>query len=142
LAALREEKKDEIKEFSLQQAIKNQRKKLEELLELDKKENKIIQELNKAKRELAQVEKELVIYEEKEIDFTKAAERRYSTIPVLKEKVKQLEEEASDNVLRKYFINQEDIALTIARKYDLPVGRILADEQQKLHFLPVIFQER
>ncbi|CAG8645600.1 4118_t:CDS:2, partial [Ambispora gerdemannii] len=142
MAALREEKSNEVKEFSLQQEIKNQRKKLEELLELDKKENKIIRELNKVKRELAQVEKELIIYEEKEIDFTKAAERRYSIIPSLKEKVKQLEEEASDNVLRKYFINQEDIALTIARKYDLPVGRILADEQQKLHFLPVIFQER
>jgi ATP-dependent Clp protease ATP-binding subunit ClpB len=142
MAALREEEKDEIKEFSLQQEIKKQRKKLEELLELDRKENKIIQELNQAKRELAQVEKELVIYEEKEIDFTKAAERRYSTLPSLKEKVKQLEAEASNNVLRKYFINQEDIALTIARKYDLPVGKIVADEQQKLHFLPVILQER
>ncbi|MEG7979098.1 MAG: ATP-dependent Clp protease ATP-binding subunit [Mollicutes bacterium UO1] len=142
MAALREEKQNEVKEFSLQQELKNQRKKLEELLELDKEENKIIQELNKVKRQLAHAERELITYQEKEIDFTRAAERRYATIPALKEKVKQLEQEASGNVLRKYFINQEDIAFTIARKYDLPLGRIVADEQQKLHFLPVILQKR
>jgi ATP-dependent Clp protease ATP-binding subunit ClpB len=45
-------------------------------------------------------------------------------------------------MLRKHFINREDIALTITQKYDLPIGKILADEQQKLLFLPVILQQR
>jgi len=53
-----------------------------------------------------------------------------------------LEKEAIHNVLRKYFINREDVALTIAQKYDLPVGKVLADEQQKLLFLPAILQQR
>ena len=53
-----------------------------------------------------------------------------------------MEKEAIHNVLRKYFINREDVALTIAQKYDLPVGKILADEQQKLLFLPAILQQR
>jgi len=53
-----------------------------------------------------------------------------------------LEKEAVHNVLRKYFINREDVALTIAKKYDLPVGKVLADEQQKLLFLPAILQQR
>ena len=44
--------------------------------------------------------------------------------------------------MRKYFINREDAALTITQKYDLPVGKVLADEQQKLFFLPVILQQR
>src|SRR6185312_612397 len=43
---------------------------------------------------------------------------------------------------RKYFINREDVALTITQKYDLPVGKVLADEQQKLLFLPAILQQR
>ena len=44
--------------------------------------------------------------------------------------------------MRKYFINREDVALTITQKYDLPVGKVLADEQQKLLFLPAILQQR
>jgi len=142
MAAIRKDKKNELEAFNLQQEIKKQRDKLEELLELDQKENKIIQELNHAKKELAQAERELVIYQQKEIDLTKAAELRYSVIPSQRERIKKLEEEASHNILRKYFIDREDVALTITQKYDLPVGKVLADEQQKLFFLPAILQER
>jgi ATP-dependent Clp protease ATP-binding subunit ClpB len=67
---------------------------------------------------------------------------KYSTIPFQKEKVKKFEEEASHNILRKYFINEEDIALTIAQKYDLPISKVLSDEQQKLLFLPAILQQK
>ncbi|CAG8561336.1 8326_t:CDS:1, partial [Paraglomus occultum] len=142
MAAVEKDKKNEPEAFNLQQEIKKQREKLEELLELDRKESKIIQELNHTKKELAQAEREFVIYQQKEIDLAKAAELRYHAIPSQKERIKKLEEEASRNVLRKYFINREDVALTITQKYDLPVGRVLADEQQKLLFLPVILQER
>jgi ATP-dependent Clp protease ATP-binding subunit ClpB len=142
MAGVEKDKENEPEAFNLQQEIKKQREKLEELLELDRKESKIIQELNYAKKQLAQTERELVICQQKEIDLTKAAELRYHVIPSWKERIKKLEEEASRNALRKYFINREDIALTITQKYDLPVGRVLADEQQKLLFLPVILQER
>ncbi|RIB05521.1 hypothetical protein C2G38_2219451 [Gigaspora rosea] len=81
-AALEKEKDQETEIFNLEQEIKKQRTKLDELLELDHQENQIIQELNQAKKELAQAERELVIYQQKEIDLTKAAELRYSTIPV------------------------------------------------------------
>ncbi|CAG8837352.1 32810_t:CDS:2, partial [Racocetra persica] len=93
-------------------------------------------------KELAQAERELVIYQQKEIDLTKAAELRYSTIPTNQAKVRELESRARSNVLRKYFINREDIALTIAQKYDLPIGKILDSEQQKLLFLSAILQQR
>jgi ATP-dependent Clp protease ATP-binding subunit ClpB len=142
MAAIGKDKKNELEVFNLQQEIKKQREKSEELLELDQKENKIIQELNHSKKELAQAERELVIYQQKEIDLTKAAELRYSIIPSQRERIKKLEEETSHNVLRKYFIDREDVALTITQKYDLPVGKVLADEQQKLLFLPVILQQR
>ncbi|CAG8732362.1 16899_t:CDS:2, partial [Cetraspora pellucida] len=140
--ALEKEKGQEIEVFNLEQEIKKQRTKLDELLELDRQENQIIQDLNRAKKELAQAERELIIYQQKEIDLTKAAELRYSTIPTNQAKVRELESRARSNVLRKYFINREDIALTIAQKYDLPIGKILDSEQQKLLFLSAILQQR
>jgi len=81
MTALEKENKTEMVAFNLQQEIKKQRRKLEELLELDQKENKIIQELNQAKKVLAQAERELIIYQQREVDLTKAAELMYSTIP-------------------------------------------------------------
>src|SRR6266508_1975519 len=100
LAALRKEKDKEGENFPLQSEIKKYRKKLNELLEQDRKESKIIQELSITKRELNQAEKELVIYREREINLEKADERRNSTIPSLKNKIKILEEEANQNELR------------------------------------------
>lgn len=141
-ALLIREKENKVTLFSLQQQINKQKEKLIELMDQDQKENKIIQELNKAKRELAQAERELINYQQKEIDLNKVAEIKYSVIPPLNDKIKLLEEEASHNVLKRYFVNEEDVALTIAEKYDLPVGKMLADEQQKLLFLPVILQQR
>jgi len=81
MTALEKEKKTEMAAFNLQQEIKKQRRKLEELLELDQKENKIIQELNQAKKALAKAERELIIYQQREVDLTKAAELMYSTVP-------------------------------------------------------------
>jgi len=81
MTALEKEKKAEMVAFNLQQEIKKQRRRLEKLLELDQKENKIIQELNQAKKVLAQAERELIIYQQREVDLTKAAELMYSTIP-------------------------------------------------------------
>lgn len=138
----KDEEKDEIKLFKFQQEIKKQQEELKRLLELDNKENKIIQALSLAKKEMAQSERELFNYQQNDIDLAKVAELKYSTIPFQREKVKKLEEEASHNILRKYFINQEDVASTISQKYDLPISKILSDEQQKLLFLPAILRQK
>jgi ATP-dependent Clp protease ATP-binding subunit ClpB len=142
LADVREEKQSEADIFSIQQEIKRKREQLEELLEQDQQESEVVQKLNMVKRELIQAEKELVVYEEREIDFAKAAERRNSIIPSLKKKIAELEAKATNNELRKHFVDQEDIALTVARKYGLSVERIMEDEQQKLFLLPLTLQRR
>jgi len=128
--------------FSQERGIAKKREKLKELEEQDKRESRIVQELNEIKRELAQAEKELITYQQKEFDLNKAAEIKYATIPLLKDKVSRLEGEASKNTLKRYLVNEEDIASTIAKKCDLSVGKILVDEQQKLLFLPAILQQR
>ncbi|MCE8163913.1 MAG: AAA family ATPase [Candidatus Moeniiplasma glomeromycotorum] len=141
-ATIRNKENNEIELFNLEQESKKWGRKLSELLEQDQHESQTVQELSAAKRKLTQAKKELLFYEEREINLEKAAEWRNFVIPSLQKKIKELEEGASHNMLRKYFINHEDIAATIAQKYDLPVGKILADEQQKLLFLPVILQQR
>ena len=141
-ASMVQEENKKVEMFSLQQKIAKKKERLERLIEQNENENKIIQGLNKAKRDLTQAEKELATYRQKGVELSKASEIRYSTIPLLKNKVKELEEAASRNVLKKYFVNEEDIALTIAEKYDLPIKKIVTDERQKLLFLPVILQQR
>lgn len=69
-------------------------------------------------------------------------EKKYSTIPLLRKEIEKLEEKASHNQLRKYFVKAEDLALTIAEKYNLPVEKILAQERHKLLFLPTLLQSR
>lgn len=69
-------------------------------------------------------------------------EKKYSTIPLLQKEIEQLEEKASHNQLRKFFVKSEHLALTIAEKYNLPTEKILAQERDKLIFLPVLLQDR
>ncbi|CAG8550694.1 5520_t:CDS:1 [Paraglomus occultum] len=135
-----EEKPTEL--FVLRQKISEYRRKLKELIEQDEKENRIVQELNKVKRELIQAEKQKISYQQKEIDLTKAAELEHFIIPVLKSKINRLEGEVSTNTLKKYLVNEEEIALTIAKKCDLPIGKIMASEQQKLFLLPEILRQK
>jgi ATP-dependent Clp protease ATP-binding subunit ClpB len=112
------------------------------LTQQDEKENAIIQELNKAKKDLAQAQKNLENYQQVILDYNKAGEIKYQLLPQLEAKIWDLEQVASQNTLRKYAIGPEDIALTIAKKYDLPLGKILQDEQQKLLFLPSLLARR
>jgi ATP-dependent Clp protease ATP-binding subunit ClpB len=135
MAALRKEKDEERDIFFLQHEIKKYQEKLNKLLEQDQKERKVIQDLSITKRELNQAKKELIIYKEREIDLEKADERRNYILPSLKKKIEELEEEASKNELREYFIDHEDIANTIAQKHNLPTKKILLAEQQKLFLM-------
>ncbi|CAI2161603.1 17150_t:CDS:1 [Funneliformis geosporum] len=140
--SISKEQEKQVELLIIRQKISECREKLKKLVEQDEKENRIIQELNKAKREMLQAEKSLINYQQKEIDLTKAAEFKYSIIPILKSKVDRLEAEASTNTFKRHFVNEEDVASTIAKKCDLPVGKVLVDEQQKLFLLPVILQAR
>ena len=142
MTALRKEKDEDRDIFFLQYEIKKYQEKLNKLLEQDRKESKVIQDLSIAKRELNQAKKELIIYKEREIDLEKADERRNYIVPSLKKKIGTLEEEASKNELRQYFIDHEDIAKTISQRYNLPTRKILLDEQRKLFLMSDELQKR
>ena len=133
---------DEQELLELKQEIISQNKKLEELIRQNQKESDIIQELNNKKKNLAQARWDLDDYQRVKADYNKAGEIKYYLIPELEKKIGDLEKVADQNVLRRYSIGQEDIALTIAKKYDLAVGKILLDEQQKLLSLPLVLTQR
>jgi ATP-dependent Clp protease ATP-binding subunit ClpB len=133
---------DEQELLELKQEIISQNKKLEELVQQDQKESSIIQELNTKKKNLAQARRDLDDYQRIKADYNKAGEIKYYLIPELEKKMGDLEKIADQNALRRYSIGQEDIALTIAKKYDLAVGKILLNEQQKLLSLPLVLTQR
>lgn len=86
------------------------------------------------KIDLSQKWKELEICR-KEANYNRAGELKYSIIPELEKQIEQLESEASSNKLKKYFLTKEDIAYTVSQVCNLPVNKILAEEQKKLLFL-------
>ncbi|RHZ35394.1 AAA family ATPase [endosymbiont GvMRE of Glomus versiforme] len=137
--------KNKAKEIILQQEIKDQKKKLEKLVKQNDQENMVIQKLSLTKKKLARTEEEMANFtsaSKKEFDLVKASKIRHFTIPMLKEGIKKLEEEASNNVLRKYFIDRREILKTIAIKCDLSIEKNLIDEWEKLFFLTATLQEK
>lgn len=137
-----EKEKNKIASQLCQAEINQWTQKLSNLIEQLKVEDQIMHQLNQKKEELVQAEKELFYYQSEKFDFAKVREKKYSTIPLLQKEIKQLEEKASRNRLRKYFVKSEDLNLTIAQKYNLPIEKISTQERTKLLFLPTSLQAR
>ncbi|MCE8167931.1 MAG: ATP-dependent Clp protease ATP-binding subunit [Candidatus Moeniiplasma glomeromycotorum] len=134
--------KEKIADNFHQSEINSLAKKLNDLTAQVKTEDQIIEELNQKKKALVQAEQDLFFYRWEKFDSEKVREKKYSTIPLLQKEIAQLEAKASHNRLRKYFVKSEDLALTIAEKYNLPTEKILTQQRDKLLFLPVLLQAR
>lgn len=98
--------------------------------------------LSNYKKELTKVEQELIDCQKKSLDFAKTAKIRNYFLPELRNKLTEIEEKASQNLLRKIWVEEEQIVVTIAKKYDLSVKKILLNDQQKLFLMSSILQQR
>ncbi len=92
-----------------------------------------IKEINKQIKEL-QHEAELA---EKEADYNKVAEIKYSKIPELETKLKNIEEQIEKSkqewkILIKDIVEEEDIAAIIAKWTWIPVSKLIQTEMEKL----------
>jgi len=92
-----------------------------------------IKEINKQIKEL-QHEAELA---EKEANYNKVAEIKYSKIPELESKLKNIEEQIEKSkqawkILIKDIVEEEDIAAIIAKWTWIPVSKLLQTEMEKL----------
>ena len=98
------------------------------------KEKEHIVELRELKEQMDEAKGELERYE-RNYDYNKVAEIRYSVIPALEEKIKGKEEEVADNsegALLKEEVTEEEVSEVLSKWTGIPVTRLLEGEREKL----------
>lgn len=123
------------------QKIEKQRRTLQQLILQDESEKSLIQEINLVQEELEQLESNLKVFQQAQ-DYVQASKIKYETIPLVKQRVQQLEGQAERNIFRNYLVKKDQIALTVAQKYGLNVEQISLNERKRLLNLLSVFQER
>ncbi len=108
------------------------------------KEKEHIVELRELKEQMDEAKGELERYE-RNYDYNKVAEIRYSVIPELEEKIKAKEEEVkenSDGALLKEEVTEEEVSEVLSKWTGIPVSRLLEGEREKLLRLDQELQTR
>ena len=114
-------------------------------------DRKLLVELKEHKEELKKLEHEAQIAE-KQTDYNKVAEIKYSQIPAKQKELKQIEKKIENskaewNIILKDIVETEDIAVIIAKRTGIPVSKLVESEMEKLAHLEdhlskeVIWQE-
>lgn len=130
------------------------------LTEMKIKQSELVEQWEKEKgsidrvRDLkAQIEKTKIDIEEAErnLDYNRAAELKYSTLLALEKQLEEIENDiegnedkatASANRLLKEFVGPDDIAGIISRWTGIPVSRLVEGEREKLLRLEDILHDR
>ena len=108
------------------------------------KEKEHIVDLRDLKEKLDEAKGELERYE-RNYDYNKVAEIRYSVIPDLEEKIKEKEEEVkenSDGALLKEEVTEEEVSEVLSKWTGIPVSRLMEGEREKLLRLDEELQNR
>ncbi|MGG7096935.1 ATP-dependent chaperone ClpB [Clostridium sardiniense] len=108
------------------------------------KEKEHIVELRELKEQMDEAKGELERYE-RNYDYNKVAEIRYSVIPALEEKIKAKEEEVKENsegALLKEEVTEEEVSEVLSKWTGIPVSRLLEGEREKLLRLDEELQTR
>lgn len=110
-----------------------------------RKQKEIIEKIRATRLEVDRLRLELE-KAEREVNLEKAAEIKYGRLPVLEEKLKELQKDwdlipESERVLREE-VGEEDIARVVSKATGIPVGRLLSGENEKLKNLEERLKER
>ncbi len=110
-----------------------------------RKQKEIIEKIRATRLEVDRLRLELE-KAEREVNLEKAAEIKYGKLPVLEEKLKELQKDwdlipESERVLREE-VGEEDIARVVSKATGIPVGRLLSGENEKLKNLEERLKER
>ncbi|KAL4872764.1 hypothetical protein BDV12DRAFT_161479 [Aspergillus spectabilis] len=117
----------------LQQDLKSKQEDARKLTEVWEKEKAEIENLKRTKEELEHARFELE-QAQREGNFAKAGELRYSRIPALQEKLPKEGEEQSDpqaNLIHDS-VTPDDIGAVVSRTTGIPVSKLMAGEVEKL----------
>ncbi|KAJ9303253.1 hypothetical protein DTO271G3_627 [Paecilomyces variotii] len=120
----------------LQEALKQKQEEVGKLMEVWNKEKAEIEEIKRTKEELERARFELE-QAQREGNFAKAGELRYSTIPSLEKKLPQEGAEVQtttdgSQTLIHDSVTPDDIAAVVSRTTGIPVNKLMAGEVEKL----------
>ncbi|MBO7527528.1 MAG: AAA family ATPase, partial [Clostridia bacterium] len=107
-------------------------------------EKQSIERIQKIKEQIESLNGQIEM-SERNYDYNKAAELKYSTLPKLKAELEELEknteEKTEDNLLRSR-VTEEEIAKIVARWTGIPVSKLVESEKEKLIHLGDILHQR
>lgn len=126
----------------LEEALKSRREEVNRLMEIWNKEKAEIESIKKTKEELEQSRFELE-KAQREGDFARAGELRYSVIPGLEGKLpKEGTAEVKDGqTLIHDSVTADDIANVVSRTTGIPVSKLMAGEVEKLIHMEDILRQ-
>ncbi len=97
---------------------------------------KLVVQAKEIKEQIAKLSHEAVLAE-KQTDFNKVAEIRYSRIPALEKDLQKIEEKitkakASGKIIIKDIVEPEDIAIIVSKWTGIPASKLVESEREKL----------
>jgi ATP-dependent Clp protease ATP-binding subunit ClpB len=143
LESLRKEEDVSSKERreKLEKTLKAKQEQASKLTEKWEKERQEIEEIKNTKEKIEQAKQELE-KAQREGDFAKASELRYSTIPQLQQRLPHDDEKdhTSDSLLHDS-VTADDIANVVSRTTGIPVSKLMAGEVEKLVHMEDILRQ-
>lgn len=126
---------------ALEQELKLKNDELSRLTEIWEKEKSEIESIKTAKVDLEQARTELQICQ-REGDYAKASELRYSKIPELERKVSMSEQKDTKNNLLHDAVTSDDISQVIAKMTGIPMETVLKGDKDRLLYMENSLRER
>ena len=128
------DEKSKIRLEELQREIAELKSKDDEMTAKYEKEKGSIGEIKNLKSKLDQAKGDVEKYE-REYDYNKVAEIKYSIIPTLEQQIKDLEEKMQsgyDNALLKEEVTENEISEIVSKWTGIPVTKLVEGEREKL----------
>lgn len=126
---------------ALEQELKLKNDELSRLTEIWEKEKSEIESIKTAKVDLEQARTDLQICQ-REGDYAKASELRYSKIPELERKVSMSEQKDTKNNLLHDAVTSDDISQVIAKMTGIPTETVLKGDKDRLLYMENSLRER
>lgn len=126
----------------LEKELKLKSEELSRLTEVWEAEKKEIESIKNAKKDLEEARVELEIAQ-REGNFGKASELRYSKIPELEQKVALSEqEEQKENSLLHESVSADDISKVVSKMTGIPIDTVLKGDKDRLLYMENSLKER
>lgn len=125
----------------LEKDLAQKKDKQKEMMSKWEKEKNSVEEIKKLQQKLEKAKLDLDNYSTRNIDYEKAGQLKYQTIPQLQEKLDEMKNK-SDQKLVSQMITEDEIAQVIAAWTHIPVTKLMEGEKEKLLNLDKNIQSR